>query len=100
VLVSTKTDPLLSMSPAGTLSPVVTAGVGVGVGGGAQALAPAAYPPASTLIPQMPLLITITGDLGATSSATSVPTSSTLGLGLLMLCLAAAALLVFRRRSN
>ena len=97
VLVSTNTSPL-SMSPAGTLSPVVTSGVGVGVGGGAAAVTPAAYPPATTVGPNMPLLITITGDLGIAAPA-SVPTISTSGIGVLVLCVLAVTFFVTRRRA-
>ena len=100
VLASTNSSPL-SMSPEGSSTASVTPGTGVTeLGTGVQSFSPAPYPPASDLLPLSApgnVFITVTGDLVATG-AVAVPALDAIGLAVLMLCLAGAAIYAIRRR--
>ncbi len=97
VLSSTNSDNL-SMSAAGTGASTVTVGTGVSsLGTGAESIA-APYPPATSMALSVPgnLLIDVTGDL--VSTAVGVPVLDTVGVAVLMLCLAGASIYALRRR--
>ncbi|MEJ2697314.1 MAG: hypothetical protein P8013_11775 [Candidatus Sulfobium sp.] len=99
VLASTNSSPL-SMSPEGSGSPSGTPGVGVTeLGSEAESFSPAPYPPATDITPSAPgnLFINVTGDLVA-AGAVAVPALDTVGIAVMVLCLAGAALYVLRRR--
>jgi hypothetical protein len=99
VLVSTNPNPL-SISPEGSSTPTVTPGSGVADLGSGSASSLAMFGPASNITLSLPdnSFITVTGDLVPTQVPTQVPTLNTVGLGVLMLGLAGAALLLLRRR--